>query len=123
MQSTTRSTTCAPVASRAAVPSGCADDAPTLGAMDLGIKGRLALVTGASRGIGAGIARALAAEGAAVVLVARSEEGLEQVRSSLPQPASHHAIAIDLMEDGAPEQLAEQVLALGDLDIAVQNLG
>ena len=44
--------------------------------MDLGLKDRVALVTGASRGIGLGIARALAAEGCRVALNAREQEGL-----------------------------------------------
>ncbi len=91
--------------------------------MDLGIAGRLALVTGASRGIGRGIASALAAEGARLVLVSRSASDLEEVRTSLPDPDSHAWVALDLMEDEAAGELARRVTDLGDLDIVVQNLG
>jgi NAD(P)-dependent dehydrogenase (short-subunit alcohol dehydrogenase family) len=91
--------------------------------MNLGIDGRLALVTGASRGIGAGIAESLAEEGARLVLVARSPEGLEAVRLKLSRPDDHHCVALDLMEEGAPEILADRIDAIGDLDIVVQNLG
>ena len=52
--------------------------------MDLGIKDRLALVTGSSRGIGRAIAAKLASEGARVILVARSQEQLELARAELP---------------------------------------
>jgi 3-oxoacyl-[acyl-carrier protein] reductase len=91
--------------------------------VDLGISGRLALVTGASRGIGRGIAAALAAEGARVVLVARTVEALEVVRATLPEPDRHSSMALDLMQDGAAEELARRVQALGELHILVQNVG
>src|SRR2546426_7762479 len=54
--------------------------------MDFGIKDRLALVTGASRGIGCAIAKELAREGARVVLVARSPDALEAVRCQMNAP-------------------------------------
>ena len=91
--------------------------------MNLGIAGRLALVTGASRGIGAGIAASLAAEGARLVLVARSSEQLETVRMTLERAEEHCCIGLDLMNAGAAEQLAERTAALGDLDILIQNVG
>jgi 3-oxoacyl-[acyl-carrier protein] reductase len=91
--------------------------------MDFKIKGRLALVTGASRGIGRGIATELANEGARVILVARSKEALEATRLELPNPDSHFVLAADLMADGGVQQVADAVAALGDLDIMVHNLG
>ncbi len=91
--------------------------------MDLGITNRLALVTGSSRGIGRSIAIELASQGANVILVARSSEGLEEVRSVMSEPEKHCTLAIDLMSDGGIQQLAEAVTKLGDLDIMIHNLG
>ena len=91
--------------------------------MNLQIKDRLALVTGASRGIGRAIVAELAREGARVILVARSEDQLEAVRRNLPRPEDHHCVAIDLLSHGGVPKLAEKVAALGDLDIIVHNLG
>ncbi len=92
--------------------------------MDLGIKDRLALVTGASRGIGRAIAIELAREGARVILVARSREGLEAVTRELHgPPAHHHALALDLMADKGIQALTQAVGEIGELDIVVHNLG
>lgn len=91
--------------------------------MDLEINNRLALVTGASRGIGRGIALKLAREGARVILVARSAENLEEVRSQMASPERHHTIAIDLMAEGGVVQLSEAIGKLGQLEIMVHNLG
>lgn len=92
--------------------------------MDLGIKDRLALVTGSSRGIGRAIAVALAREGARVALVARTPAPLEAVRRELGGPEGrHHAFAMDLMADGGVARLAESLGSLGELDIMVHNLG
>ncbi|HZV50392.1 MAG TPA: SDR family NAD(P)-dependent oxidoreductase, partial [Candidatus Dormibacteraeota bacterium] len=51
--------------------------------MDLGLEGTVALVTGATRGIGLAIARALAAEGARVAVAARTREDVERVAAEL----------------------------------------
>lgn len=91
--------------------------------MDLGIKDRLALVTGASRGIGRAIAQQLAREGARVVLVARTADALETVRREMTAPDKHTGIALDLMADGGTQKLADAVNKLGTLDIIVHNLG
>jgi 3-oxoacyl-[acyl-carrier protein] reductase len=88
------------------------------------MENRLALVTGASRGIGRAIALELAKEGARVVIVARSAEPLEAVKRELAGPAGkHHAFAIDLMADGGTAKLADEIGRLGPLDIMVHNLG
>jgi 3-oxoacyl-[acyl-carrier protein] reductase len=91
--------------------------------MDFGIKDRLCLVTGSSRGIGRGIAIALAREGGHVVLVARSADALEAVRRELKDPEKHHVVALDLMEESSAQKLSEVVNNLGHLDILVHNLG
>lgn len=91
--------------------------------MDLGIKNRLALVTGASRGIGRAIAGELAREGARVVLVARTSDALEAVRREMASTDKHSAVAVDLMADGGVQKLAEAINKIGDLDIMVHNLG
>ncbi|HLN05876.1 MAG TPA: SDR family NAD(P)-dependent oxidoreductase, partial [Acidimicrobiales bacterium] len=72
------------------------------------LDGRKALVTGASRGIGAAIARALDREGAQVALAARSRSALETVAAEL-----HHdprVLVSDLAEAEAPALLARQAL-------------
>lgn len=91
--------------------------------MNLGIKNKLALITGASRGIGRGIAEALAQEGVRLVLVSRSAEALKNLQKQLPNPDSHFTVPIDLMEPNALERLAEAVNEIGPLDILVNNLG
>lgn len=63
-----------------------------------GLAGRRIVVTGASRGIGAAIARRLAALGAGVVLVARDQIALDEVRASLPG-GPHRAVAIDVTDE------------------------
>ncbi|MBX9590762.1 MAG: SDR family oxidoreductase [Hyphomonadaceae bacterium] len=94
--------------------------------MDLQLKGRLALVTGASVGIGRGIALALAREGARLALVARRRELLEAVAGEIVAAGGGRPILIveDLMQDGAPERIAEAALAgLGAVEILVNNAG
>jgi 3-oxoacyl-[acyl-carrier protein] reductase len=84
--------------------------------MDLGISGRACVVTGASRGIGLATARALAAEGARVLLVARSEV------EDLPPGAA--SLAADVTDPGAAERIvAECSDRFGQLDILVNNAG
>ena len=93
--------------------------------MDLGLQGKVALVTGASRGIGAGIAASLAAEGCRLVLVARGAEALEAHAQRLRvQGAEVHALALDLLEPDAAAQAVQETLArCGQLDVLVHNLG
>jgi NAD(P)-dependent dehydrogenase (short-subunit alcohol dehydrogenase family) len=85
--------------------------------------GKLALVTGASRGIGAATAEALAAAGAHVVLVARTAQALEQVEEKIHQAGGSATIApMDLAERDNIAKLAEAIGGRwGSLDILVLN--
>lgn len=84
------------------------------------LDGRTALVTGASRGIGAAIARALDAAGARVALAARSREGLDEVAAGLANDPV--VIEADLAGAGAPGRLAAAAVeALGRVDVLVNN--
>jgi 3-oxoacyl-[acyl-carrier protein] reductase len=92
--------------------------------MDLGIKGKWALVCGASKGLGFGCAQALAREGVHVVIVARGAEALEaaagRLRQDAPQGTQVQAIAVDITSaDGRAKVFAFRK----DYDIVVTNAG
>jgi short-subunit dehydrogenase len=85
-----------------------------------------ALVTGASTGIGAAFARDLAARGANLILVARSEGKLRDLAAQLEARHSIRAqvIAADLQQPGSADALARRVTGLGqDVDILVNSAG
>lgn len=86
-------------------------------------EGKLALVTGASRGIGAATAEALAAQGAHVILIARTAQALEQVEERIHQAGGNATIApMDLSDRDNIAKLAEAVAGRwGSLDIMVLN--
>jgi len=86
-------------------------------------EGQLALVTGASRGIGAAAAKALAAEGAHVIVTARSTGALEQVEEAIHAAGGTATIApLDLIETDSIARLASAVAERwGTLDILVLN--
>lgn len=86
------------------------------------LDGKIALVTGASSGIGVGIARALHAQGAHVVLTGRREAELAAVAAELGERAS--VMPADLNDPAAPAALVEGIEAAhGRLDILVNNAG
>jgi 3-oxoacyl-[acyl-carrier protein] reductase len=94
--------------------------------MDLGLTKRVALVTGASSGLGLAIARELAAEGAAVALVARRAADLEQHARDINAAGGGRAVAIagDVTVAGAAEEFVRATeAALGPVDILVANAG
>lgn len=93
--------------------------------MDLDLAGKVALVTGASQGLGLAIARAMAAEGAAVALVARSASKLEAQATALTaEGAVAMGVPADLTDWPSLSQALEAVRRqLGDPDILVFNSG
>src|SRR5262249_6973949 len=93
--------------------------------MDLGLSGKVALVTGSSRGIGRGVALALAAEGCDLVLTGRDQKALDEVAAAIHAKGRKAAVtALDLREDGAPANLIDAARrAFGQLDILVNNAG
>ena len=94
--------------------------------MDLGISGKRALVTASSRGLGLGIATALAAEGVNVLLVGRSGDALEANAKAINARGQGKADWVwgDLTEDNFVAAMVEAVNAkLGGIDILVNNTG
>lgn len=91
--------------------------------MDLGISGKCALVTGASRGIGESIAINLSKEGVKVAIAARTDSDLQAVLKQM-KGDGHYRIVADLTEEGVPGAVvAELEKEFGKIDILVNNLG
>jgi NAD(P)-dependent dehydrogenase (short-subunit alcohol dehydrogenase family) len=94
--------------------------------MDLGLKGKTALVTGASAGIGEGIACELAKEGVRLALTARSGSALAKVADAIAATGAPlpHVIAADITRPDSADAIASAALAaLGRVDILVNNAG
>jgi len=90
--------------------------------MDLFLSNKVAIVTGASRGIGRAIAETLCGEGMKVVLVARSRDQLESIAKSLPTESLVQTV--DLREPEAANQvIAATIEKFGKLDLLVNNAG
>jgi len=88
------------------------------------LEGRIAVVTGASRGIGAATARALAAAGCRVVVAARSKERIEKVAAELTalgRPAK--AVVCDVTSEESVAALLRDATALGPVSVLVNNAG
>jgi len=90
--------------------------------MELNLKGRTALITGGSRGIGLGAARVLAQEGCNLHLASRTATDLEaaskQITAAFPVKVTCHALDL-----GSSENAARLARACGDIDILVNNAG
>jgi NAD(P)-dependent dehydrogenase (short-subunit alcohol dehydrogenase family) len=85
--------------------------------MDLHLTGKVAVVTGASKGIGLAVVRELAAEGALVVAGARGTDTLQDIDGVA-------AFAVDLVDPDGPQRLVDQAVALhGRVDVLVNNVG
>ena len=94
--------------------------------MDLGLKGKTALVTGASMGIGRGIALGLAREGVRLALVARRGNLLEELAGEIVAAGATQPVLIveNLMAEGSPARIAKAALeGLGSVDILINNAG
>jgi 3-oxoacyl-[acyl-carrier protein] reductase len=94
--------------------------------MDLGLQGKRALLTGASRGLGYAAARRLALEGCRVAINSRDQESLSAAARKLEQEASTTVfpLAGDVTDPAVPEQLVRQAAeALGGLDLLFTNSG
>ena len=96
--------------------------------MDLGLTGKVAVVSGGSRGLGLAAAKSLAAEGAHVVICARGEEQLQKAVNEILQHATSSARAITVTADVSTEAGVNSVVdfaikSLGRLDVVVNNVG
>ena len=94
--------------------------------MDLAMKGKKAVVTGASAGIGKAVTRALAHEGVDVAICARRKQPLEEAAAEIAKATGRKIvpIAADLTKPGDAESFVKQAhAALGRIDILVNNAG
>jgi len=93
--------------------------------VDLGIRGKRAVVTGGGRGLGKSIALNLAKEGVKVCIVSRTQEDLTALLEELGgENEGHFALACDLTIDGKPEEATKELQKhFGNPDIVINNLG
>ncbi|MEQ8507670.1 MAG: SDR family oxidoreductase [Rhodospirillaceae bacterium] len=93
--------------------------------MELGINGRLALITGGATGIGKAVAKQLANEGVKVIVTSRKQERVSTTVEELNQIAKGHAgYVCDIVEENAPTNLIKEITTIhGNPDIVVNNVG
>ena len=88
------------------------------------LKNKKILITGASRGLGEVSARALADQGAVLVLMARSKDKLQIINNSLKYPEKHSIIAVDLTDTQILHQAVDQAIKfLGEVDVVLHIAG
>lgn len=93
--------------------------------MDLGLKGKVAVVTGASKGIGLGMARAFAREGANVVVTARTASAIEAAARAIADDfgVTARAVASDVSTAEGCQAIIDAAAGMGGADIFVSNAG
>jgi NAD(P)-dependent dehydrogenase (short-subunit alcohol dehydrogenase family) len=91
--------------------------------MDLGINGKLALITGSTQGIGRAIAEALLAEGASVIVNGRKEASVRGTVAQLSRRGVAHGVAADMATPEGARTVLDAAARIGPLDILVNNVG
>ena len=92
--------------------------------MNLHLDGKIALVTGSSKGIGAGIARGLAREGAVVMVHGRDQEQATAVARQIQlDSGAAHVVTGDLTDEAEVDALLAQARSVGEIDILINNAG
>ena len=91
--------------------------------MDMKIKGKLALVTGSTLGIGRAVAEMLAAEGVRVIVNGRKEGAVKDTATALSQRGEAHGIVADLMTAEGAKKVVDGAAKIGAVDILVNNVG
>ncbi|MGH2974189.1 MAG: SDR family NAD(P)-dependent oxidoreductase [Solirubrobacterales bacterium] len=93
--------------------------------MELSLNSKVALITGASSGIGAGVAETFADAGAKTVLVGRHQDRLAVNSEGIKKKGCEcYSVSIDLTEDGGPEQAVQSAIdAFGTIDVLVHAAG
>lgn len=93
--------------------------------MDMGLRGRRALVTAAGRGLGRSAALCLARAGARVAVVARTQADIDDLVAAMGgSGAGHYGVALDLVPEGRPAQFVDALQrGFGHPEIVVHNLG
>lgn len=91
--------------------------------MDLGIEGKLALVSGSTQGIGYASAKLLLQEGARVIINGRSDQMLARALNELRRHGTVHGIAADLSTGPGAQRLLDGAREIGNVDILVNNVG
>ena len=89
--------------------------------MDLGVSGKVAVITGGATGIGRAIADAFHQEGAHVVINGRTQEKLDKACEEIGSRA--HGVVADLLQPEGAQTLAEFARGIGPVDFLVNNIG
>ena len=92
--------------------------------MDLGLKAKVAVVTGSSKGLGLATAQVLIAEGAKVIISSRSQDNLDKAMDLVGHPDNAKAIACDVTQQAECDRLIKETIAtFKKLDILIANCG